>query len=147
MRCNFQKVLSKHWVIRNFTEAKHCRLSKVDHQPDKNNRTNVYCIWAQQQFISKMLHKVSGSYLMQASNKALSCLCCIIIGRRSFCKICPAPSCWRTSRVSSSWRKYLIKSFILSANQRRNKTVGFLHYFFQHLPLENHSPKQSASLW
>lgn len=59
---------------------------------------------------------------MQASNKVLSWPCWIIMGRRSFCTIWAAPSCCRTSLESSSWRKYLIKSFTLSAIQRQRRS-------------------------
>lgn len=39
MRCHLQKVMSKHRIIRDFTEAKHGRLSKVDHKPEKNKES------------------------------------------------------------------------------------------------------------
>lgn len=76
---------------------------------------------------------------MQASNKVLSCPCWIIIGRRSFCTIWPAPSCCRTSRVSSSWRKYLIKSFTLSATQAEKSQEGDrCKWFFCHQHILRH---------
>lgn len=41
MRCHLQKVMPKDGIIRNFTEAKHGRLSKVDHKPEKNQRMHM----------------------------------------------------------------------------------------------------------
>lgn len=38
MRHNLQEVMSKHWVIRDFTKAKHGRLSEVDHEPEEKQR-------------------------------------------------------------------------------------------------------------
>lgn len=38
------------------------------------------------------------------------------MGRRSFCRIWAAPSCCRTSRLSSSCRRYLIRSLTLSGD-------------------------------
>lgn len=43
MSGHFQKVMSKHGVIRDFTKAKHGRLSEVDHEPEtKTDKSQVY---------------------------------------------------------------------------------------------------------
>lgn len=41
MRGHLQKVMSKHRIIWDFTEAKHGRLSEVDHEPDKNKESYI----------------------------------------------------------------------------------------------------------
>lgn len=39
MRSHLQKVMSEHWIVRNFIKAKHGRLSEIDHEPEKTKQT------------------------------------------------------------------------------------------------------------
>lgn len=57
MRCHLQKVMSKHWVIRDITKAKHGRLSEIDNEPGKNKRQQQQ----QQKKKRKGLHSVAGT--------------------------------------------------------------------------------------
>lgn len=158
-------------VLRHAAKTEQGWLSQIHHQPGRQRRKKELGLLANR-CCTCQKSKGQGRNLITASKRGLSPRCWVRMGRRSLCRICAAPSCWRTSLVSSSCLKYRIRSFTLSSERIKHRPVTPGHRScpcpFVHSPLpirtvrgihqtsisvfppdssDERLPKQSGSLW